>query len=160
MRGTSYAIVSSFLQSLQWLIVFTRISCSHLYASLLENRAYHQRVRVLSRKARESEIYCQGPPCRREPRPCPNLTEQLSNRQRSQRERRRKEKDVRLNDVLDVSANLSNVFSQSSVAENTVQETRTRVRRKKAQNTRRVRERTMAGSIRSNQDGDIHLVST
>ena len=129
-------------------------------SSLLQSRAHHQHVRVLSRKARESEIDRQDPPSRQRPLPPPDHTEQLSNCQRSQREQRRKEREVRLNDVVDVSPDLSNIFSHSSVAENIIQQTGTRIRRKNAQKKWWLREKTMAARVPCDRHDGMPLVST
>ena len=67
--------------------------------SLLESRAHHQRVRILSRKAQESEVHDQDPPSRRLHVAPPLLVSTnestLTRRQRGQRRRRQREKNLR-----------------------------------------------------------------
>ena len=78
-------------------------------ATLLESRAHQHRVRLLSRKARESQVYEQDPPSRRLP---VNPDHELTTRQRAQRRRREREKHVSMNSV-DETANVcvSNIFA-------------------------------------------------
>lgn len=141
-------------------VFFLRKSAELLMSSLLQSRAQHKRLRILSRKARETEVYDRDPP--HTPRPVANATstERLSNRQRSQRERRRREHDERLNDDVHSPCDLSNIFSRSSIPDNVLQQTGTRFRRKKAQQARRLRERTISARTVSHQDIQTHSVCT
>ena len=110
-------------------------------ATLLESRAQHRRVRLLSRNVRESEVYEQDPPSRRLP---VNRDQQLTTRQRGQRRRREREKQLS-NSVVDEPANvcLSNIFTHSSVVQNSDnnRQSSIRLRREHGQRVRRERER-------------------
>ena len=123
-------------------------------ATLLESRAHQHRVRLLSRKARESQMYEQDPPSRRLP---VNPDHELTTRQRAQRRRREREKHVSMNRV-DEMANVcvSNMFAHSSAAQNgdIVRQSNTRSRREEGQRLRRVNER-----MRMTQERPTRLVS-
>ena len=126
-------------------------------SSLLDSRAHHRRVRVLSRKAREREIHDQDPSYRRLPVSSPNNTELLSNRQHSQRERRRNERDQRsTNDVVE-SANGSIGSSQSSITNHVFHTTLPPSSRQQAQQQRRQEERV---TRKRSQDDGPSLVGT
>ena len=142
-------------------------------STLLESRINHRHVRLLPRKARESEIINEEPLRRRLPLlMCPetnNDTDELTRRQRSQRERRRKEKELRTDELTrrqrsqrelrrkekelrtdellknnDGSANVcfSNIFAHSPVVENALEQSSSRFRRRQGQQRRRERERS------------------
>ena len=74
-------------------------------SSLLDSRAHHTCVHVLSRKAWENEIYDGEPSHRQYPDMSSNNVEHLSGRQRGQRERRRRERNERIQTVDHGSAN-------------------------------------------------------
>ena len=74
-------------------------------SSLLDSRAHHTRIRVLSRKAWENEIYDGEPSHRWHPDTSSNDVEHLSGRQCGQRERRRRERNERIQTVDHGSAN-------------------------------------------------------
>lgn len=134
--------------------------------SLLDSRLLHQRVRTLSRKARESDVYEQEPRRRRLPArdhtsaPGSNYCGELSNRQRSQQRRRRKERDDRVNESLQRSANVSLSFPDLTDNDNAVERSTTRQRRQRGQQGRRRRERMQASLQRSIHDNRSRLVST
>ena len=120
-------------------------------STLLESRINHRHVRLLPRKAHESEIINEEPLRRRLPLlMCPetnNDTDELTRRQRSQRELRRKEKELRTDELLknnDGSANVcfSNIFAHSPVVENALEQSSSRFRRRQGQQRRRERERS------------------
>lgn len=70
-------------------------------STLLESRTHHHRVRALSRKLQESNTHVDEPTRRRIPAhstlspPTANNNSELTRRQRGQRERRQKEKNIR-----------------------------------------------------------------
>jgi len=134
--------------------------------SLLDSRVLHHRVRTLSRKARESEVHEQEPPNRCLPArhdplaPMNNSCGELSNRQRSQQLRWKKERDVRLNESLQQSANVSLSLPDLTVRDNPVERSTTTQRRQRGQQDRRRRERTQANPLRSIHGNRSRLVGT
>ena len=126
-------------------------------SSLLDSRAHHRCIRVLSRKAREHEIHDQEPSYRRLPVSNPNNTELLLNRQHSQRERRRRERDQRSTDNVIESANGSIGSSQSSITNQIFCTTLPPSSRQQAQQWRWLEERV---TRQRSQDDGPSLVGT
>jgi len=120
--------------------LFSFVFCT-VMATLLESRAHHHRVRLLSRKVLESQVYEQDPSSRHLP---VIADDELTTRQRAQRRWREREKHIS-NNIVDKSANvcLSNVFAHLSVAQNgdIIQQSTTRSLREQGQRLRREKER-------------------
>ena len=102
-------------------------------SSLLESRKHHQRVRVLSRKAQESNVLEQEPSNRRLPNMATtdNSLEPLSARQRGQRQCREREKKEQVMSSREQCSTvcLSSVFPRTSVVDGVLEQTSTTHRR-------------------------------
>lgn len=137
-------------------------------SSLLESPVLHHRVRTLSSKARETEVHEQDPPNRRLPardHTTPPMNSysgctELSNRQRGQQRHRKKEREVRLNQIHEESANVSVPFRDLVVSGNAYERSIAPQRPQRGQQQRRQRERMQTNPHGSAHGNRSRLVST
>lgn len=136
-------------------------------STLLDSRESHHRVRLLSRKVRETEI--DNEECPRRQQPCANTNrgcDELTMRQRGQRKRRQIEKDRRTDNLLKtVQDRASNIcfpknLSNVSVVDDALRESSTPYRRRQRQRQRRQQERMNSISTCTKQNERLRLGST
>ena len=104
-------------------------------STLLDSRAHHRRVRVLSRKARECEIFNEVPRNRRRPFNPESVSDNSAKRLRTFQD-----------DTENVC--FSNVFAYSPVTDNVLQQTSSRSRRQAGQVRRQDNVRKKMGGAR------------